>query len=386
MTALTNPLSKPSYPPPRPLHRRTYSSSSSSSSSRSRIVSAAVSVSNSETRDREKLKRLFAEARRRCHLDPTEGVPFTLDDFHSALDRSPSPACDVGAKVRGTIVATDADGAYVDVPAKSSAFLPLREACLHKIKHVTEAGLRPGSQEEFVIIGENAEDGSLVLSLRSVQHDLAWERCRQLKAEDVVVHGNVVGENKGGLTVIVEGLHGFVPSSQISKTSTTGFLNKDLPLKFVEVDKEQSQLVLSNRTAMMDGHDQLVIGSVVLGNVLSVKSYGALIDMGGFTGLLHISQISHERISDIASILQPGDTLKVMVMSHDCERNRVNLSTKKLEPTPGDMIHNPKLVFEKADEMAEIFKQRISQVEEMASSMILKYQSESGLGLGSRGV
>lgn len=86
---------------------------------------------------------------------------------------------------------TDANGALVDITAKSSAYLPLQEACIHKIKHVAEAGIYPGLVEEFVIIGEKTADDSLVLSLRSIQYGLAWERCKQLQAEDVVVKGQV---------------------------------------------------------------------------------------------------------------------------------------------------------------------------------------------------
>jgi small subunit ribosomal protein S1 len=79
----------------------------------------------------------------------------------------------------------------------------------------------------------------------------------------------------------------------------------------VEVDEEQSRLVLSNRKAMADSQAQLGIGSVVTGTVQSLKPYGAFIDIGGINGLLHVSQISHDRVSDIATVLQPGDTLKV---------------------------------------------------------------------------
>lgn len=67
----------------------------------------------------------------------------------------------------------------------------MQEACIHKIKSVEEVGIVPGVREEFVIIGENEADDSLILSLKSIQYDLAWERCRQLQAEDVVVKGKV---------------------------------------------------------------------------------------------------------------------------------------------------------------------------------------------------
>ena len=80
----------------------------------------------------------------------------------------------------------------------------------------------------------------------------------------------------------------------------------------MEVDEEQGRLVLSNRKAMADSQAQLGIGSVVLGTVESLKPYGAFIDIGGINGLLHVSQISHDRVADISTVLQPGDTLKVL--------------------------------------------------------------------------
>ncbi|XP_073276596.1 small ribosomal subunit protein bS1c [Primulina huaijiensis] len=351
------------------------------------ISAAAVAVSNAQTRERMKLKEMFEDAYERCRTSPMEGVAFTIEDFHVALEKYDFNS-EVGTKVKGIVYNTDANGALVDITSKSSAFLPLREASIHSIKHVAEAGIVPGLREEFVIVGENPSDDSLILSLRSIQCDLAWERCRQLQAEDVVIKGKVVGANKGGMMVaLAEGISGFVPFSQIStKSSAEDLLGKELPLKFVEVDEEQSRLVLSNRKAMADSQAQLGIGSVVIGTVQSLKPYGAFIDVGGINGLLHVSQISHDRVSDIATVLQPGDSLKVMILSHDRERGRVSLSTKKLEPTPGDMIRNPKLVFEKAEEMAQTFRQRIAQAEAMARADMLRFQPESGLTLSSEGI
>lgn len=197
----------------------------------------------------------------------------------------------------------------------------------------------------------------------------------------------MVSANKGGLNVLVECLRGFVPFSQIStKLNVEELVNKEIPLKFLEVDEEQDRLVLSNRKAMADSQAQLGIGSVVLGTVQTIKPYGAFIDLGGINGLLHVSQISHDRVADVGTILQPGDTLKVMILSHDRERGRVSLSTKKLEPTPGDMIRNPTLVYEKADQMAQTFRQRIAQAEAMARADMLRFQPEGGLTLSSDGV
>nr|ABF95618.1 30S ribosomal protein S1, chloroplast precursor, putative, expressed [Oryza sativa Japonica Group] len=317
-----------------------------------------------EERERERMCQLFDEASERCRTAPMEGVSFSPEDLDSAVE-STDIDTDIGSLIKGTVFMTTSNGAYVDIQSKSTAFLPLDEACLLDVNHIEEAGIRAGLVEEFMIIDENPGDETLILSLQAIQQDLAWERCRQLQAEDVVVTGKVIGGNKGGVVALVEGLKGFVPFSQVSSKSTAEeLLDKELPLKFVEVDEEQGRLVLSNRKAMADSQAQLGIGSVVLGTVESLKPYGAFIDI----------------------VLQPGDTLKVMILSHDRERGRVSLSTKKLEPTPGDMIRNPKLVFEKADEMAQIFRQRIAQAEAMARADMLRFQPESGLTLSSEGI
>lgn len=91
-------------------------------------------------------------------------------------------------------------------------------------------------------------------------------------------------------------------------------IEKEIPLKFVEVDEEQSKLVLSNRKAVADRETQFEIGSVVIGSVQSLKPYGAFIDIGGISGLLHVSQISHDLVPDLAAVLHPGDILKVQCL------------------------------------------------------------------------
>lgn len=95
------------------------------------------------------------------------------------------------------------------------------------------------------------------------------------------------------------------------KSTGEELLNKELRLKFVEVDEKLSRLVLSNSKAIVSSQAELRIGSVVTGTVQFLKPYGAFIDIGGINGLLHVSQISQNHISDIATVLQPGDMLKV---------------------------------------------------------------------------
>lgn len=95
-------------------------------------------------------------------------------------------------------------------------------------------------------------------------------------------------------------------------------VDKELPLKFIEVDEERTRLVLSNRKALAATQLGVGIGSVVVGTVQSVKPYGAFVDIGGTSGLLHISQISHDRITTVENVLQPGDKLKVSVSALNC--------------------------------------------------------------------
>eukprot|EP00475_Leptophrys_vorax_P028929 TRINITY_DN4215_c0_g1_i4.p1 TRINITY_DN4215_c0_g1~~TRINITY_DN4215_c0_g1_i4.p1 ORF type:complete len:274 (+),score=35.46 TRINITY_DN4215_c0_g1_i4:28-822(+) len=245
-----------------------------------------------------------------------------------------------------------------------------------------DAGLVPGMEGEFVVIDEDDSQGRLIVSLKKLQYDLAWERCRQLAADDVSVRGTVLAVNRGGLLVEVEGLRGFVPLSQIAlRVPKEELVGCRIPLKFLEVDEERTRLVLSNRRAAAASHAQsLQVGDVVVGRVQSLKPYGAFVEIGGVNGLLHISQISHDRVTNVESVLAEGDTLKVMILSFDSDRGRVSLSTKNLEPTPGDMLRNPQLVYDKAEEMARTFKERVAAAEAAARAEEAQLRRE-GFGL-----
>ncbi|KAJ3683019.1 hypothetical protein LUZ60_013246 [Juncus effusus] len=387
----------------------------------SALVAGTYPMTSAE-RSRETLRLKFEAAFNDCREDPYKGLSFTEDDMLAAIDESlkrfkrpeekpvvVEPVVEtpgkkkkwkrekeeeiiqlfqVGDTVRGGVFIVREDTAYVDIGIKAPALLHLDQSSILPAKNMFEAGIFPGLVDDFTIIAQNRRDDTFIVSLKDTQYNVAWERCRQLQAEDVPVVGTVISGNAGGVVAIVEGLSGFIPFSQVQTKDTDAeeLMGQELALKILEVDQEQSRLVLSNRKAMADSQAQLGIGSVVLGTVESIKPYGAFIDIGGINGLLHVSQISHDRVADISTVLAPGDSLKVMILSHDRERGRVSLSTKKLEPTPGDMIRNPELVFEKADEMAQIFRQRIAQAEAMARADMLRFQPESGLSLSSDGL
>jgi small subunit ribosomal protein S1 len=105
--------------------------------------------------------------------------------------------------------------------------------------------------------------------------------------------------------------------------------------------------------------NRLEVGEVVIGTVRGIKPYGAFIDIGGVSGLLHISEISHEHIDTPHSVFNVNDEVKVMIIDLDAERGRISLSTKQLEPEPGDMIKNRDLVYDKAEEMAAKYREQL---------------------------
>ena len=288
-----------------------------------------------------------------------ENAGFTLEEFASLLskyDYNFKP----GDVVNGTVFAMEPKGAMIDIGAKTAAFMPLQEVSINRVENLSDV-LEPGEVREFFILSEENEDGQLTLSIRRIEYQRAWERVRQLQKEDATIYSEVFATNRGGALVRVEGLRGFIPGSHISTRKPKEDLVADfLPLKFLEVDEEKNRLVLSHRRALVERKmNRLEVGEVVIGTVRGIKPYGAFIDIGGVSGLLHISEISHEHIETPHTVLNVNDQMKVMIIDLDAERGRISLSTKALEPEPGDMLTDPQKVFDKAEEMAARYKQML---------------------------
>ena len=286
-------------------------------------------------------------------------IGFTHEDFAALLDKYDyhfSP----GDIVAGTVFSMEPRGALIDIGAKTAAYIPIQEMSINRVEEPNEV-LQAEETREFFILTDENEDGQLTLSIRRIEYMRAWERVRQLQAEDATVRSNVFATNRGGALVRIEGLRGFIPGSHISaREAKEDLVGDDLPLKFLEVDEERNRLVLSHRRALVEHKMHgLEVGQVVTGFVRGIKPYGAFIDIGGVSGLLHISEISHDHIDTPHSVFSVNDELKVMIIDLDAERGRISLSTKQLEPEAGDMLKNRDLVFEKAEEMAEKYRQKL---------------------------
>lgn len=289
----------------------------------------------------------------------TKEIGFTHEDFAALLDKY-DYHFNPGDVVPGTVFNMEPRGALIDIGAKTAAYIPIQEMSINRVDDPSEV-LQPNETREFFILTDENEDGQLTLSIRRIEYMRAWERVRQLQAEDATVRSNVFATNRGGALVRIEGLRGFIPGSHIStRQAKEDLLGQDLPLKFLEVDEDRNRLVLSHRRALVERKmNGLEIGEVVIGSVRGIKPYGAFIDIGGVSGLLHISEISHDHIDTPHSVFNVNDELKVMIIDLDAERGRISLSTKQLEPEAGDMLKNPTLVFEKAEEMAAKYREKM---------------------------
>ncbi len=289
----------------------------------------------------------------------TKEIGFTHEDFAALLDKY-DYHFNPGDVVAGTVFSMEPRGALIDIGAKTAAYIPIQEMSINRVEDPTEV-LQANETREFFILTDENEDGQLTLSIRRIEYMRAWERVRQLQTEDATVRSGVFATNRGGALVRIEGLRGFIPGSHIStRQAKEDLVGQDLPLKFLEVDEDRNRLVLSHRRALVERKmNGLEVGEVVIGTVRGIKPYGAFIDIGGVSGLLHISEISHDHIDTPHSVFGVNDELKVMIIDLDAERGRISLSTKQLEPEPGDMLKNRQLVFDKADEMAAKYRQKL---------------------------
>jgi len=294
-------------------------------------------------------------------ITSTEGLDFNYDDFAEAVAAT-DYSFNRNDVVQGTIVQYDKGGCIVDIGAKASAFLPTGESSLVQEQGASiETLVELDTERDFQIISEEDENGQLLVSIRRIQYRQAWDKVIAQQAEDEVFEAECVAVNRGGAICLVEGLRAFLPGSHLTgQLPTEELVGQTLPLKFLEVNQEDNKLVISNRRAVVEQQmSDLSRGDIINGLVKALKPYGAFVEVGGMSGLLHISQISYDRIEDLEKVLQPGMQVKCMIIDHDKVNGRIALSTKTLEPEPGDMLRDSSKVFELAEETAKAYHERM---------------------------
>jgi small subunit ribosomal protein S1 len=285
---------------------------------------------------------------------------FSMDDFAKALEQH-NYEFQKGQVVRGKVFEYDSNGAYVDIGGKSSAFLPIEEAALRTVTDLSEV-VPLDEEREFLIIREQDADGQVTLSLKQLQIQQAWEDLVALQETGKVLQVRVSGANKGGVTVDVEGMRGFIPRSHLAqRDNIESLIGQSLTVNFLEVDREREKLVLSQRMATQSSAlNQLQIGQLVEGTVSSIKPFGVFVDLEGVSGLLHIKQVSQKYIENLGQVFTPGQPLKAVVVDLDQSRGRISLSTRVLENYPGEMVDKMAEVMDTAEERSERARKTLS--------------------------
>ncbi|ELS02635.1 ribosomal protein S1 [Xenococcus sp. PCC 7305] len=275
---------------------------------------------------------------------------FSMDDFAKALEKYDYEFAK-GQIVKGKVVQYDSEGAYIDIGGKCPGFVPTRETALQVVEDIADI-IPLGEEFEFLIIQEQNADGQVTLSRRQMQLQDAWDKVTEISESSKSTQIRVTGVNKGGITGDVEGLRGFIPRSHLrQRDNLESLIGQLLTVTFIEVNPEKRKLVLSQRNAMRaEALTRLVEGALVTGTIVNMKPYGAFVDLGGVTGLLHVKEVSGTRTDSLENILQIGQEIKVVIAQVDEYNNRLSLSTKVFEEYPGEILEKFEQVMTTAEE------------------------------------
>lgn len=291
----------------------------------------------------------------------TKNPSFSLDDFAKALDQH-SYDLHKGQIVKGQVDSYTSDGAYIDIKgAKSPGFIPKKEISVAEIEDISQ--ILPLKQErDFLIIREQNADGQILLSIRQLEIKQVWDDLIEIQNKGQSLQARVTGVNRGGVTVEVNSLRGFIPRSHLlEKDNLESLIEQSLTVTILELDVERNKVVLSQRLASQSlGFSQLEVGQLVEGKVMGVKPFGVFVDIEGVTGLIHIKEVSQKYVESLADLFPIGEIIKAMVISLDEGRHRISLSTRVLENYPGEAVEKLSEVMESAEARAERAKKLIN--------------------------
>jgi small subunit ribosomal protein S1 len=252
----------------------------------------------------------------------------------------------------GMIASIGPSQILVSIGAKSEGVVSGRE--LDALTPEEREALKVGQEVHVFVLNPEDENGNVVLSLKRAQEQLSWENVEKLLEGDTTIDSKIIGFNKGGLIVAVEGLRGFVPSSQISalrRSQSTGdtpeqrwqkMISQPISVRVIEVDRERRRLILSERAASTESRqsikerviEELEEGKVYTGRVTSLANFGAFININGADGLVHLSELSWDHIDHPREVLEVGQEVKVKVINVDKEKKRIGLSVRALQADP----------------------------------------------------
>lgn len=256
----------------------------------------------------------------------------------------------------GVIVEKRPHELLVDIGYKSEGIVGGRE--LDRIEEMLQS-LGVGDEVPVYVLREDRE-GNLMLSISRAQAEKDWEKAEEYMQSQGVFEGEVAANNRGGVIVKIGQVRGFVPASQLSSESQrmsndsvenaedrwADLVGKSLMLKVIDIDRRRNRLILSERLAMREWRrkmkdqllDSLAEGQVYDGVISSIADFGAFVDLGGADGLIHLSELSWNRVNHPSEVVKVGDEVKVQILNVDQERRRIGLSLRRLQAHPWDLV------------------------------------------------
>ena len=197
------------------------------------------------------------------------------------------------------------------------------------------------------VVGKDTDTVTYLVSKKRLEARKAWDKLVGREEEVVTVKGTRAV--KGGLSVEFEGVRGFIPASMLDTRfvrNTERFVGQEFDAKIKEVDPKENRFILSRRevveaataAARAEVFGKLAVGDVVTGKVARITSFGAFIDLGGVDGLVHLTELSHERNVSPKSVVTVGEEIEVKVLDLNEEEGRVSLSLKATTPGPWDGV------------------------------------------------
>ncbi|MBQ3985823.1 MAG: 30S ribosomal protein S1, partial [Oscillospiraceae bacterium] len=263
--------------------------------------------------------------------------------FEEMLERS-IKTLHTGEKVSGIIASITQTEVSVDLGTKQSGYIPITELSDEPNFNVNEH-FKVGDEIEAFVTRVNDVEGTVALSKKRLDANKAWETISEARNERTTVEGTVIEENKGGIVVLVKGVRVFVPASLSGlpkDAPMTELLKKKVKLRITEVNQPRRRVVGSIRAVQFEERrakaqevwDNIEVGKHYDGVVKSLTSYGAFVDIGGVDGMVHVSELSWNRIHQPSEVVKVGDPLDVYVISFDKEARKISLGHRDPNANP----------------------------------------------------
>ncbi|HJP81139.1 MAG TPA: S1 RNA-binding domain-containing protein, partial [Candidatus Saccharimonadales bacterium] len=267
----------------------------------------------------------------------------TMDELLAGSDDSVKQLT-AGEVIAGKVLSMRKHEVLIDLGAQGVGYVPRREVGFSR-------NLKEGDEVTASVVDSELDNGYSLLSLRKAAKDRGWEEVAAKMENAEVIEVSPYDANRGGLLVEYEGVRGFLPVSQLSAEHyprvgssdkdeilqrLNGLVGKTLRVRILDSDRKANKLIFSEKEAIKDGlaerFEKLKVGDTVTGVVTGVVDFGVFVNVEGIEGLVHISEISWERVNNPADYVKVGQTIEAKIISID--KDRLSLSIKQLTKDP----------------------------------------------------